>query len=805
MTIREPKEIDAMSAHTAKVSQDLRAKLPLGTLPIFGNSIEKLANSIPYDNYDDFGQEIDGMRRIMEDDVDFDSVCGEDTVRLMSELTTFSLVLEEVDKMPDDTKKAMNAHYVTGLSLVQSRLPVQANVLIICAGNGNDVARLTYRGVPNFANLDIVGASPFRPLARFATKTLTGNVRVRPEYLEKIPLSFFLQSYDLILCHHGLHHVMRSEEGVLRLRTLLDRLTPNGLLVGDKMDLVGVDTMAQFSFMPSSGVEMCGMNRTKYMEGAMNVRVMDKIWEDPILSDRRLYDSFKDFNINLLQGRGAFQVGRNIFGDKFDPPRSVLTASKSSATRCITYVEIAKRSIGFIPHDIPPNPPARLQYELVQKKNHDSAVVDLMNFPVNKGLHLQVSDVPYVGINSLFSEKNDGITARVVIGEGSIYVTTIEAVPRYFVGPGKTRSGLPILRLQCEYMEGSQFPLILTDPIHLGVDCPSSFRARQNYYDAMVRASPWIAEYIHAKMWFTTLPPEAKEWEGIVIMGTATPSPMQGEKYTHSARYVKWRNTVDLAYSDGIWEVDVVTKERIRPRPDKIRPNAPSNVRHVQEALNADDLYNLLLIEYDPAVEERDLVIQAGLYHVEPLPGVLIALRYPNRPCRDATIMRTKLQLLENVGYDPPRTYSEYRGEQVEDVDSWLMDIGLVGGGGNSKGDGPSLDSLVLAVEIARGELVEETLYQKIQSVPYGGKVVGSFITYDQFSAGHHNAISPSDHNQIVSNTRDRALRCGAKWGVLGYTRFPFFQYPGSTIRVVVTFRCNDGNYKVWVADTNKL
>ncbi len=684
------KTIPVMSSKLCYPTQSTKAILPMALLPTFGSAMDRFVESIPNDPYDQYGIEIEGEARLMPDDLDFDSPLGQECESMMLRLTTFPFELQNFDKVPDDSKKAMNVHYITGLNLALRHVPSHANVLILCGGNGEDATRLTHKAVPDYANLDIIGASPLRPLSKHSIKQLGARTRVRSEYLENIPPDFFLPHYDLILVHHGLHHIMKSPAGVAALQSVVSRLSPNGLLIGDKIDIEGLDTLSgSFSYSPSHGVEWVGYDRSQFMEGSVQIRVGNKVWRDPILSDKRMYDAFPGYNVHVLQGLGAFRGAYNTYGDLFTPPSTIYSASKRSECRIMTYVEIRKT---MIPDS--PNPTIHVPYipSLQKKEALPGHVIDQMDFRVNKGKHFQVSDIPFLGGNTLFSRKDDGISSRVIVGEGSIYVKVDTNPPTFYVGQGKTRVGSPILRLQCEYIDGR---LVLLDPIHLGVDTPSGFYARLQYYDSMVRMSPWIGDYIERKLWSPDIPGHLAYSEGVVMMGASCPSPFKSEKYASTARYSKWVNTVDVIREDGdIWEVNANTNEPIRPRPDKSKPNDPNNIRAVRTAITLDQLIAIRGIEYDPIVENSDLLEIATATSIIPLPGVLMALKYPNRPCASMSAAWVKRQLLENVGYHNPEVRSDYISPTfplVTDGGGWMQDIGVEGGNGNSKGDGPPI------------------------------------------------------------------------------------------------------------------
>jgi len=715
-------EIKIGSSYGQFVKQEHKIKLPMESLASWGDYLELLSDRVTMSSYDDWGNDVEGEERIMPCDIGFDTPLGEQVVGLTTEIMDIKLEVEVLAAMPNESLKALNAHYITGLNLVQSHLPPSPRVLVLCAGNGEDLPRLVRSGVTHFDQLDVVGCTPFRKKNKLATIAVSGRVRYTSSFVEDLPMEWFSPSYNLILCHHGLHHVMRTHAGSERIRELCSRLTPDGIMIADKIDLVGLDTLVQWSSSPTHSVELLTVDKSHGIEGRMSIRVGAKVWDDPILTDHRLYDNFPGMNVHVLQGRGAFSSGSNSYGQRFIPPSGVLLASKRGEVRIMTYVEVRPR---FMQQYIPVEPTVISLWQ--GKAMLPSHVVDQLNFPINHGMHFQMEDIPFLGDTTMFSEKSNGVAAKVLIGEGAAYMCVNFNPPQYYVAQGAMRVGLPMMRLQCEWVDGR---VILLDPIHLGVDTPSGFYARRDYYNRLLVQSPWVGALVHDKVWSFRLPmPEASAWEGVVMMNTSCPSPFVGGKYCHTARYAKWVTTVDVASDptpanpDGIIEVDVYSGRKVRDRPDKKVPNSKKNIADVHRSIDLPGVIALIDVQYDHVVEANDLLQMRVDRVIHESHGIAIALRFPNRKNPNPSAQIAKEMLLETIGCgDVVRHHLERVNDHMDDR-SWLIDVGMLGSG-NSKGDGPGFDALVRVAEEERYCAMGRTSVNVVQRLEDGGNAL---------------------------------------------------------------------------------
>lgn len=673
--------MNVVSAHNVPLRQELVSTLPFGILPGFGRLMEELSAICPMNPYDEWGNEIEGMERIFPDHIQFDKV--PDALPTVAKILHSEFTTTPTGALPDDGIKALNAHHVTFLHHVESDLPPGSNILILCAGNHEDLNRLDYHRLCNASNIHMVGATAPNPRAQKVLDELPGRVKRTQSYLHDVPDAWFHpEGYDLIICHHGINKITASTAGEVAFQSVLNRLKETGVFAGDKIDMQGLDTLEKFSFLPSHSVELIGFDGRAGIEGTASVRVGGVVWEDPVLSDKRLMDLVPPkFTVNIMQGRGAFGATL-LSGRVFAPPPTVATAARRAETRVVSYVEIRPHRCFVVPPQIPVEAPASTWGI---RDTHPAYIMDMLTFRVNRGHHFNAADIPYVGENTIYSEKTDGLEARVLISEGGAYLVGGRNSSVKMFAPLPTRQGIPIMRLQCEIVNGR---VILLDPIHLGIDTPYGFESRLRHFESIIRATPAISRIIERKVWFPHFPlDQSRRWEGVVMMSVSAPSPMVSEKFCDTAIFTKWRNTIDIADPDGnIIEVDAYTGEKVRDRPDKTRPNNSRNIAGVRASIQVQEAARIVSIPYSPQLEAQDLPRwQSG----DPrLIGVLCALKYPNRPHPDPEIQRHKRDLMKRVGYVKPMSVGEVVAMESLSDDAWMYDIGLEGGA-NSKGDGP--------------------------------------------------------------------------------------------------------------------
>lgn len=668
------------SINTHSVAQSAYPELPLGQLPNYGELLERMFEQISCQReYDDFGNEIPGVDRLFADDFDWGNEINDDALRMTEKLMSTPFVMRENPKFPSEIKKAMNAHIVTGINVNLQQSHNSKDVLILNAGNGEDVVRVLHKGF-NVRSIDMVGVTKLSNRASFAKAKFSGEVRRTTFNIEDVDQDkdFKLRDrYDVIIVHHGLHHTLQTRRGEEAFVKLLDRLSDDGLLLGDKVDLMGLDTLETHTNLPSHGIELLNYARDKCIEGMMTIRVMDTVWNDPVLTDKRIYDLVPPgYSVQLLQGQGAFDFNNNGLGGKtlsgrnFVPPSSVKHAAKTSSIRVMTYVEI-RRGLK-LPMVVDPGIPMEAggrRWVDADFEDHQERYFD--NFPVNRGRHFQARDISFLGEGySMCARKGDGLRARVVIAQdGAFMQVETNPVSRKKMTNIHSHPGFLTLRLQCEYYPDSGF-VELNDPIWLGPESPISFLSRLNMFDAIVRRCPWMTGIVARKRWYTSLHDAVIHEAGdeFVIMSASAPTPFErGGKFQDTAKFTKRRPTVDIFVGDKLCEtyIDDGTVKRLRP--DKVVQNSAQNIREVRDSIKLHDLLHIEQIEYDVELEKQDLLRIDWESGVTPSPGVVIALRYPNRHNMDLKADYIKMRLLASVGYAPPRRNLEFRGVVVDD------------------------------------------------------------------------------------------------------------------------------------------
>lgn len=649
--------------------------LPLTKLFQFGETMEKIYDKYRVsDRYDDEGNEKDGVDRLFPDEIDWEEDTYATGYSLMSEILDTEFMVQDNPNFPNEVNKSLNAAFIAGLDANRDRLDKSTNVLVLCAGDGEDMSRLLHSGVGSVQNVDFVGASEFNNRASMGAQMFRGKVRTHRSFLHNVEPEWFEgREYDLILCHHGLHHILSTHMGEQAfLRLLSNNLKPSGKVLADKIDLNGLDTMDHQSSMPAHGVELLRYDMDEGIEGMMYVRVKDKVWKDPVLSDPRLYRLLKDYNVHILQGRSVFQ-GTTLEGRPITAPASVSSAAKRSETRVITYVEIAHYPpygppLAMTPRISPvPAPVKNGPVGFEERFYVPGYVVQLFKFPIVRGKHFQPGDVTYLSDGStMYAEKTDGSLGRMVVTEGGVWVQEATATnPRMFFANGRSRQGYPILRLEVEIIYSGRFldKVVLLDPISLGPQTPSGFAHRLNYFSSILLKEPWLRGMLEIKQWTTSWDSIYSSairggWEGIVVMQPSAPCPfLAGGRYLDLARYIKFRPTIDVLRDGGIVEVCARTEEIIRPRPDKANPNSKENIDEVKRSLLPEEVNVILSARYDLGREKEYIegIIEGGLeLPLAPCPELFQMLRFPNRWHKDPRIDAVRREILDQVSMRAP-------------------------------------------------------------------------------------------------------------------------------------------------------
>jgi hypothetical protein len=690
------KKLPAVSAYNVDSHWSGQPKIPVDDLFSFGSLMRKVDESTRDSYYDDEGMEEDDQPRLFVDDIDWTNLeCHEASTKL-ERVLDLPFEVQEASNLTPEGFVALNSHFVTGLSIAEKTLPPDFRTLIICAGNGEDLARLTHGGVARSKQIDMVGATSPHARARWVKGIFKDRIRSTSRYLHDLPPGWLADSYDLILCHHGLHHVVSTPLGEAAFKSVLQRLTPNGVFIGDKIDLMGLDSMVKYTTLPSHGVELLHLeldDRTS--EGTMTVRVGSKNWKDPVLSDRRMFSLPPEgFVLHALPGLGAY-TGTTLLGTPFVPPKTVAGATKRSEGRVVTYIEIRRSGSLSQPSPLGPGappPPRSVAWTRVDK--FPGHALQLFNFPLDKGVHLQAQDLRFVSPDySLFSVKSDGVSARVVVNEGCAYLMTIEVPPRMMMANGFTRTGQPILRLQCELLPNGVVELC--EPIHLGPQTPRNFKGRLDYFSQIAGASTWIPQLVTVKEWSYDGIKMMKRvlelgLEGVVIMNPGAPSPMDGPQFWGLANYVKVRPTIDVMTPGGVEEqyLDGTIK---RLRPDKKHGNSSYNIQSVRDSVPYHALMDFLSMPHSPEDEADLLSTVRDLPYPANHPGMTSIIRYPMRKHPDPLIQSRRAALLEELDCVLPEAKVKYQRREMEILPSITeaeYDIGMLGSG-NSKGDGP--------------------------------------------------------------------------------------------------------------------
>jgi len=591
-------DITIMSAYNRKVTSSLVYEPDvnefIATWPAVDGVLEHYADRF----YDEGGMERLGVAPLMPSDL------AEDFPQFFPLFSESVNSVVYADPFPTVVHKdqgaeiSLNCAIITEMNAHVPALPVTANILVLCAGNGEDACRLTYTKAGRVPHTDFVGASDFHPRAKLALNQFAGH-RTTPCYLEDLP-DGWLGTYDLILCHHGVHHLTRTTKGVAAFVNLLsNHLAVGGMFVGDFINIVGAKYTSEVISNVGSSVRLLNHDASStpsFIEGKMTVRAGGATWTDAVLSYTRLANMIPGhLRFDICTGRDLYAAGRtSINGNPLVLPAHLKYAKSRSEAQMVSVLEVYRvphtslSSSSSVFQRFPENyEPAA--WSLVTKAL-ESSVSTALSFTVLKGTLAGPRDL-YFMINEshLYSEKMDGIHARVVLRGSGAYALLDTGEVYYAGGINRGQNAFDV-ELSCEAIaspDGLRF--VVNEPIRLGPYTPRCFATRLRAWMDVYREYPSISRVLVQKPWYEAYPAlEADEggWEGIVVMSPSTLPPWaKSHPFAARARYVKRVVTVDNLIGNKVFEVELDTGKAVRPRPDKAEGNSPKEVEKLKEAI----------------------------------------------------------------------------------------------------------------------------------------------------------------------------------------------------------------------------
>jgi len=565
-------------------------------------------------------------------EVRIDVECKELMEDKMMGLLDFEPYLRTTERLPSELVRCLNAPIVAA---IDSLPPTGAadRVLILCAGDGEDLNRFSNAsgGLAPQGVFDFVGAEVFNDRAARVAALMGGAVRVTQAHLDAAMASGWFEGriYDRIICHMGLHHILRNRAGEEALVRLLENhFDPGGVFFATSVhgpslvlnDAFGHDRdrVRVLSALPPS---------EDYVEGAYKVYVYGVVWLDAVLSNERLNRIMSPkFACRIMQGRYAYKNRWNYNSSAVTIPKHLKGVIGRMDAQIIKLVEV-KRTRLDVPHGIS-HPVVEARLRSGWRRTESS--VKLPRFPLNHGRVVAPVDVVYLLYSRcLYSDKSDGECARLWLINGFGYLE--DAAGALFKYPTRV-IGCPDLKLQVEIMPKGE--ILLTDVLDAGPDTPIQFAARLDYFENLYWQFSGLQFLVSLKSWVED--PDlvwAQASEGIVICPVDAP-PGSFKDRLGSARYIKKFLTYDV-FRDGpdgpgVYEVDDLGAIR-RFRPDKVVANTDAQLAHMASAITYDEFRFLMR---DPGVEgetrllaslgQSDSVLDLGLEDLY----LLLRLRY---------------------------------------------------------------------------------------------------------------------------------------------------------------------------------
>jgi len=225
------------------------------------------------------------------------------------------------------------------------------------------------------------------------------------------------------------------------------------------------------------------------------------------------------------------------------------------------------------------------------------SIAPLFDFPCNHGKAGDHNDVRFMGDGfTLYSEKIDGYTGKLVIADGRAYLQYRSSGVRSFYANGAKFASVPVIRLQVEVIECEDggMKVVVCEVISGGMGCPNTFIGRMKYWEAFENLSPNVSMLLYTKRWYLSWKDVYRDycsqgWEGIVVMDSMVQSPFVGKRYSKTARYYKRFPTVDVQGPDGI-EERTLEGDFVRHRPDKDYPNTVGDHSRVVTGVTPQEL-----------------------------------------------------------------------------------------------------------------------------------------------------------------------------------------------------------------------
>lgn len=555
------------------------------------------------------GDGVVGKKRLYPEDINWGSPSASVMLDMFTEVINDDKMFTRTPSSLAEAGMTLNAPIITALHSYGGEIVEGKDVAILCAGNGEDSNRLAHSTFIQAESLHFIGSEEFNSRARSSAAGVPAHWD--PRFLHEIPDNE-LGQYDTIICHHGLHHILATPEGEDAFANLINNhLKVGGRFLGDKVSLVGARGLVLPDSEAGRNVWLDSVDFKEGIEGTMYLGVGSRVWKDPILTNKRLYDQSLRWKCKtlVLDGKGIYHSS-NLKGTPLVPPRTVEKAALRSETRVMTYIELERtpdqRPIiagAELPPPVLPSPKdMRAEAPLWVEREPPDYVVAQLSFRVVKGVVVGTSDVWNVAISTaLFSHKLDGICGRVLVGSGSSWLAVDQADRsppyRYFNSTSISRVEEDPLKLQVEvfYDQLGKPNAVVVDPIHMGPCQPSQFAARVRLYSDFLVQYPRYSLLLPQKKWYNTweeVAPTAVE--GVVIMNLHTPPPYTPD-LARACHYVKRSLTIDILNADGKVDEHQFLRDPgpdgshvgafIRPRPDKMHPNSPETVAKLYQAL----------------------------------------------------------------------------------------------------------------------------------------------------------------------------------------------------------------------------
>lgn len=559
-----------------------------------------------------------------------------EVVEEFSRVLTHDYIPINVREKQSEISKAYAAPLISFLSKELPRFETGYSVLLLGAGSGKDVRRISMAN-PNFVKLVAVdpNVNELDKLRRVYPKAYcyTGTVRTTLSRVRKHG------PFDLIVANMSFHYIFGVPSGFEVAKELPNLLTPRGLFFGSYVDVPSVKASSMVHFMKTgNSVQYLGerFNSTvdgeKPLNGVACISMAGVVFEDPYITVEQVYAMFEDVNVSVNVYHGSTMIKTQTDRAPLYPPPPGFD-NVSQRPELIMYravvvtpgISRSFRDVGNAKVYLNEAPPSI-------RKTGASGLADRQYcVSYNKGVPLQPHEHQYVDADNMrIAVKRDGIMAKLIYSKRNLEIAAADGNCYKFDKFEGNYAGDFILQVEIvpsqtykrHHVSGELggFWVVVTDVLMPPWGATGPFASRWAWLQHVYGMTQWP---FVLQEWVDLRSPIALELihtaeEGIVLQSMLAP-PGALKRGAGTAHYVKRRYTVDRRDDKGGISEYTLDGLLVRSRPDKDQPNTNLVIDKIKSAIpyNVFSLY--LFFKYHAVIGSSWLLLLDHLSkHIAP-------------------------------------------------------------------------------------------------------------------------------------------------------------------------------------------